>query len=193
MKKHTRLTFGLLATLMLSACGGTPTTDLYVLRPSDSASLRCTPPMAIQIDRPVAAEEFASKKIAVMFSDSHLNYYTGAGWASSFPDQLRDYLQQDFLNHDGITLATDDTADSKKLRTLSITIQEAFVENPDAPRVHLRMVAVLHDGEHVLKQVRINEVVTPTENHMPEIVAAFDQAAANSSAKIRDALHLRCK
>ena len=181
---------------MLAACGSKPASDLYVLRAPESAqTYQCKAAGGLVIDRPYARDEFDTKRIAVMLSNSHLTYYTGAAWASPFPDQLRDFLIDDFSHYEGLAVAEGETEDSKQLHSLTLTIHDASVSNAGSPVVRLRMTAVLRDAHsnRAVSKLRIQESVPAEANHMPEIVEAFNKASENASQKIAKALKLKCQ
>ena len=174
--------------MTLTACGGSkPSPDLYVLREPDEAADVCTKSQSLAIDRPSAPSEYDSKRIAVMLDHNHLTYYTGAGWASPFPDQLQDFMSDAFAR-EGVNVL-DDTNDHAN--TLHITIREADITNPDAPVVHLRLTGSVSTGGHVTR-FKLNEQVTAEQNHMPQIVDAYDAAAGKAATDILKGMKLRC-
>lgn len=182
--------------LMLAACSSKPAADLYVLRASESApTYQCKGAGGLVIDRPHARDEFDTKRIAVMLSSSRLTYYTGAAWASPFPDQLRDFLVDDFSRYEGLAVADGETEDSKQLRSLTLTIHDASVTSGNMPSVRLRMTAIVRDAQsnRAINKVRIQETVPAAANHMAEIVDAFNEASSRSTQKIAKALKLKCQ
>ncbi len=178
-------TFTLFGLLLLSACGSHPAPDMYVLRaPSTGAS--CTPARTITLERPTARDEYDTKRIAILMGSNKLTYYTGAAWASPFPDQLQDFLS-DALAQNGITVADADAPPRGPV--LHLAIAEAQVEQVDAPVVHLRLIATF--GAH--KRLVLDERATAAANHMPEIVDAYNQAALQAAQKIASAMGTRCR
>ena len=177
-----------LAAMTLTACGSSkPSPDLYVLRVPDDTAQVCTKQQSLVIDRPSAPSEYDTKRIAVMLDHNHLTYYTGAGWASPFPDQLQDFMS-DALAQQGLNIldAANDHANA-----LHITIREADITNADAPVVHLRLTGSVNTGGHVTR-FKLNEQVAAEQNHMPQIVDAYDAAASKAAADIMKGMKLRC-
>jgi ABC-type uncharacterized transport system auxiliary subunit len=176
--------------LVLAACGGAPSDDLYVLRtPDNQTGEACKNGRTLTVEKPVAAAEYAGKRIVVMQSGSHLNYYTGAAWAAPFPAQLQDFLI-DALDHSGGFDGVNSTAENDVgMITLTTIIRAAEVTGGDQPVAHLRLVATLRDSSTaaLIARVNIDESVPASENHMPAIIDAFDIAAAHAAAKIAHA------
>lgn len=172
------LTF-LLVALALGGCigGGSPPSDLYVLRAPESLDLSCARAAGIIINRPNARSEYDSKRIAVMRAGNQLTYYTGAAWASPFPEQLRGFLNDAFAQGSKAGAGTQ----------LNLTVEAAEVIE-DSTSVHLKLVASLRGGRRFL----IEETVKAEENHMPQIVAAFNEAAARAARQIAHKINNRC-
>ena len=92
-------------------------------------------------------------------------------------------------------LGQDGNDDDRNARVLKLTVREAHVVNIDAPVVHLRLSGAVydHNSGRVVKRFKINERVPATENHMPQIVDAYEQAAANAAQRITKGMKQRCK
>lgn len=184
------------AALTLGACSSKPAPDLYVLRAPDAeTALHCNASRNVAISRPVARDEYDTRRIAIMLGKTRLTYYTGAVWASPLPDQLRAFLIEDLARLSRFTVVESETDDGNATQILEVAIHDASVVNVNQPSAHLRMTAVLRDvrSHGVLARVRINESVPAEANHMAEIVEAFNQAAANASRKITKAMKLGCR
>ncbi len=172
--------------LALTACGSKPTADLYVLRAPDSGPTAvCTATHTIVVDRPAAPDEYDTKRIAVMLDHNHLSYYTGASWASPFPEQLQSFLS-DALAARGLTVLDGDAAEGS-VSVLHVTVREADITDLDTPVVHLRLTGTI--GK---KRFTINESAPAEQNHMPQIIDAYDIAAGNAVDDILHALKSRC-
>lgn len=175
----------LLGMLLLAGCASKPAPDLYVLRVPDGFEMSgCKHRGALIIPRPDARREYAGKRIAILLSPTKLTYYTGASWASSLPEQLRDFMADAFAQSRLYASVNDESADGAQAQQLVLKIEEAQVVNVDAPKVQLRISGSLRDGAKIRKPFRITEEVAAEANHMPEIVAAFDEAAASVAKKI---------
>ena len=173
-----------LATVTLTACGAKPAPDLYVLRaPASDAPRACIFTHSIALDRPSAPSEYDSKRIAVLLEHNHLSYYTGASWASPFPDQLQDFLS-DSLAARGVHIADASASDATPLH---FTIREANITNLDAPIIHLRLSGTIGS-----KHFNVNESIPASENHMPQIVDAYDTAATHAADTILKSMKSRC-
>ena len=187
MKLHSTLMVGL-AAMTLAACGSSkPAPDLYVLRAPVGAPATCSKSTAIAIDRPGAPNEYDTKRIALMLDHNHLAYYTGASWASPFPDQLQDFMSDAFTQQ-GVNVLE---GSGDHTNTLHLTIREADITNVDAPVVHLRMTGSVSNGGRTTR-FKVNEQVAADENHMPQIVDAYDTAAMNAATTILHGMKLRC-
>ena len=176
-----------LSLLALSACSSRPAPDLYVLRASDAEATTCTPVTSLMINRPTARDEYDNKRFAVLLSDNHLSYYTGASWASPFPEQLQDFLS-DYFAGKGMNVVNTDERSGSNGRAVNLTIREAVIVNTGAPVVHLRLQGTIGG-----KRIRINESVAASENHMPQIVDAYTQAATQAAERISAAMKLHCR
>lgn len=194
---HFRSTFcAAFIALALGACSSKPAPDLYVLRAPDAdTAMHCNASRNLAISRPLARDEYDTKRIAIMLAKTRLTYYTGAVWASPLPDQLRAFLIEDLSRFSQLTVVESEGDDGSASQTLELTIHDASVVNVSQPSAHLRMTAVLRDARshHVLTRIRVNESVPAEANHMAEIVEAFNQAAANASRKITQAMKLGCR
>ena len=184
---------GLCLMLPLGACGGKSAPDLYVLRVPESVTpYACTQERTLIVERPTAAAEYATTRIAVMQEHGGLTYYTGAAWASPFPDQLQNFLA-DMLETSGAyrTVTTDRSEEGVRL---SIAIRQVTVDHANAPVAHLRLTARLsdmHSGKRLAKVV-VNETIPASENHMPDIADAFNTAALHAATKIAEMQSHRC-
>ena len=185
----------LLSMLALAGCGSRSSPDLYVLRaPDDLTFATCkTPHTALVIDRPSTRDEYDSKRIPVMLGKNHLSYYSGASWASPFPDQLRDFLIDAYTQSDMFSSVDEQDDSDTSSYSLLITIHEATVTQLDAPVVKLRLSGTLRQSEsgRVISRFNIKESVPAAENNMAEIVDAYDEAAANAAQKIMRKRHCR--
>lgn len=192
MTLRTLLILGL-ATVTLAACSSKPAPDLYVLRmPESDAKATCTFTHTIVLDRPSAPTEYDSKRIAVMLDHNHLSYYTGTAWASPFPDQLQAFMS-DAFSHEGITVLDNNTADADRASTLHLTIHEADITNVNTPVVHLRLTGSISSPSGSIKYFKLNEAMTAEENHMPQIVDAYDRAALDAvNSIIHKSMKSRC-
>jgi ABC-type uncharacterized transport system auxiliary subunit len=176
-----------LAAVTLTACSSKPAPDLYVLRAPDTDAQRvCTFTHDVVLDRPTAPNEYDTKRIAVMLDHNHLSYYTGAGWASPFPEQLQGFMS-DALTARGVNVLDSNMADTGHASPLHLAIREADVTNIDAPVVRLRLTGTIA-GKHF----KVNETVPAAENHMPQIVDAYDVAASHAADTIVKTMKARC-
>ena len=189
MKLRTILMVGL-AALTLAACSSKPASDLYVLRVPDDAATTCNKPYTLAMNRPSAPNEYDTKRIAVMLDHNHLTYYTGASWASPFPDQLQDFLSDAFTRQ-GLTVldGSDDTDTASKLH---ITIREADITNAETPIVQLRLTGTVSNASGHTTHFKVNAKVPAEKNHMPQIVDAYDAAAMQAAVTIMKSMKLRC-
>ena len=174
----------------LSACSSKPVSDLYVLRVPEGALTSCRPSMALNIARPSAPNEYDSKRMAVMLDQNHLSYYTGAGWASPFPDQLHDFLSDAFTRQ-GLNVL-EGTADTDNTHILRLFIHEADIIDVNEPVVHLRLTGTVTGTSGHATRFTINEHIPAAANHMPQIVDAYDHAAVNALGIINQTLKLKC-
>lgn len=165
--------------VLLSACigGGSAPNDLYVLRAPESLDLSCARAAGIAINRPVARSEYDTKRIAVLLGGNRLTYYTGATWASPFPEQLRNFLNDAF----------NQGSKSGGGNQLSLTIEAAEVIEATTT-VHVKLSGSLRGG----KRFHIEETVKAEENHMPQIIDAFNQAASHAAQQIAQKINPRC-
>ncbi|MES2985260.1 MAG: ABC-type transport auxiliary lipoprotein family protein [Pseudomonadota bacterium] len=172
--------------LTLTACGSKPATDLYVLRADSADSSMCRPTKMIAVARPVAPSQYDTKRMAILLDNNHLTYYSGASWASPLPDQLQAFITD--------ALGQDVESDDNTAAVLKLTLREAHVININAPVVHLRIQGSLYDpvSKRVIQRLNINEKIPAAENHMPQIVDAFNQAASHAAQEIAKAMKLRC-
>lgn len=180
--------------LVLTGCASKPPADLYVLRAPTSLDFSsCLSPRgAITIARPSAPQEYDSKRIAVLLDAQHLNYYSGANWASPLPDQLQQFLVDALSQSDRFVTTAGDSANQGSI--VSITIHQADVVRVKSPVVRLRLTGVVRDASshRVIAPFSVNETVPASENHMAQIIAAYDEAASHAAQQIAQALKLRC-
>ena len=181
----------LLCVMLVSACGGRPAPDLYVLRVPEATQLTAchAKKETLIIERPVSPQEYDSKRIAVLLDANHLNYYTGASWASPLPDQLRDFMIDVFTRSGQFASATG-AADQHAGYRVQMTLLEADVTNPDAPVITLRMVGAVRSNTTgtVVKRFHVDETVPASQNHMADIVDAYSRAASNAAQTIAQSL-----
>ena len=176
------------ALLSLAACSSRPAADLYVLRVPEGTVASCSPSRTISIDRPSVPNEYDSKRIAVLLDHHHLTYYTGAAWASPFPEQLQDFLS-DALMQQGQNVADGDAIEAIRIH---LVVQEADITDLTAPVVHLRLTGSIHRPSGAMSHFKVNEAVPAAENHMPAIIDAYDRAALNAASEISKAMKLHC-
>lgn len=159
--------------LLLASCSSKPTNDLYVLRPdAPLAGTRCE---SLVIARPSARAEYDTKRIAILLAPNQVTYYTGAAWVSPFPDQLRAFLSEAYTQ----------AGRSTTNQHVAITIQQAAVEELDAPIVHLRLAATFTaQGARQGMRILIDEKVPARENKMEAIIEAYTVAATRAAEQI---------
>lgn len=194
MRSHSLL-YALAGALWLTACSPSAP-DLYVMRNSDSTatpSKACKARGTLIVTRPHTGDEYDSRRIAVLLEGTKLTYYTGAEWASAFPEQLRDFVMDSFTRTGRYQLVSREGEATAHTTTLTLFVQEADVITPDTPAVHLRMTAQWQvGGQGTPKTLAIDETVPASKRHMPEIIDAYNQAAARAVQKIAAAMTPRC-
>lgn len=178
------------ALLTLSACAlasPPPANTLYVLQaeaPDESGS---TLPSSITVGEPEAAAGLDTARIAVLESANHLTYYNGVAWAQPFPKSLQlflvDALQQ---SHRFKSVGSDKDSVLSDL-SLLIDIRDGEVEpDGDAPTVRIRLaVRLVNSRTHkVIATFTVEQAAQASANHMPQIIAAFNQAANDAAEEI---------
>jgi ABC-type uncharacterized transport system auxiliary subunit len=175
-----------------------PPQQRYVLQsapaPAQSAEPSAEPSAAslstasVQVLRPSAAPELERDGIAVMRSGQRLDFYTDARWASGAPAMMQ-ALMIDSLRHAGRFAAVESDAEPFAARyVLSLELQhfEAVYDNAGPPIIRVALVGTLgrRSERVVLASFAAHSEVRADADRMQAVIAAFDQATAQTLAQL---------
>lgn len=183
--------FALLPLLVLAACISVgkerPGRELYVLQAAPAVVSKNRLEASVRVMEPEAAPGLDTRRIAVRDTPNHLTYYTGVAWAQPVPQLLQEFMidmlsqSQAFKN----VSSDQDTTFADIIVRMAVHDFEVDITG-DAPIVRMRLSVTMVSGNsrEVLRSFSVSRTAKAAANHMPQIMEAFDAAAAEAAAEI---------
>jgi cholesterol transport system auxiliary component len=163
--------------------------DVYILKAEPMADAVARMPLSITVIEPEAAPGLDSARIAVLESSQRLNYYNQVAWAKPLPQMVQTFFNDALQQSHGFTAVSTDKDGVFSDVNLLTDIRDFEVDSSGAaPAVHVRLVSKLVNANNhkIIATFPLDKTVTASANHMPEIVAAFNDAMNQLAA---EALH----
>lgn len=170
--------------LIASACSYTPrpADKLYLVKATPKQA-SCALPGPVEFIGIDAAPGLDTSRIAIFATPTHLTYYTGVRWAATAPQMLRSFFTEAFEQAGNRVMTSSD--DAKHNFEIALSVRDFEVLEAASPTIHVRFVATVREQggkrAHVWT-VQSDKRVTPTANHMPDLITAFNRAS-------NDAIH----
>lgn len=181
-----RMIIGLFA-VFVSSCGALVNGDslpaLYELAPpTEFPSDLPRVPWSLVISRPSAIGGLDSANIAVRPMPLRIDYYADGRWTTRAPDMVHHYIITSFQNTNLMKSVGGAAAlDAGYLLESDLVHFEAvYPPGSDTPQIHVRIYArllAIPDGS-VAGSRGFEARVTPASAALPEVIEAFDAAAA---------------
>jgi cholesterol transport system auxiliary component len=183
-----------LASLALVACGGVFESSLappqtYVLRlPPPSGIATTAVAGALLVQRPEAGPGLESERIALLRTDSRLDYYAASRWAAPAPDLLESVLVDALRGTGRFAAVLDDAAPFAPRYDLRVTLRrfEADYTSGGGPTVHVVLDCTLgrHRDRALLSSFTARGSARASEDRLAAVVAAFEAATGGAVAEI---------
>ncbi len=179
----------LIPLLTLTACGiGTrPNHELYVLKPEMHETLGKKVAMTVRVQDPEVDPGLDSPRILVMDSANHLTYYNGVAWAQPVPNLVQGFLV-DALQQSHAFKAVSSDMDEVEADVLLLTDIRDFqvdkTQNPPVVKIRMTVSLVNATSRKPIANLPIQKNVTAKANHMPDLVAAFNDGMDEAAADI---------
>jgi len=183
------------ATLALNACGidkliGPPEApQIYVLRPAAGDIQGPRVSWALGVDRPDAANDVDTDRIAISRSANTQDYYANASWPDKLPSVVQDLLVQAFEKSGRIDQVATDAAGVHTDYILQTDIRtfEAHYALPDGPPtgvVAIEARLISRNDHSIVARTLVEEQALATQNSVDAAVDAFDRALGNATTRL---------
>jgi cholesterol transport system auxiliary component len=180
----------------LAGCSGiigpTAMPQLYVLKPQGGAAT-AGPSVKWQLSilTPDASEHLDSARIALLQSDTTLDYYANAEWQDRLPQLVQSGLLEGFENSGRIQAVSRDSAGFHADYLLQTELRdfEARYDTPDGiptAVVHIEAKLVRNPGRDIIASLSTSKEVVATQNSVVGAVQALDTAFGAVRAQIVD-------
>lgn len=194
-KRQRALFLVLVAAATLSACsvkdviGPPEAPQIYVLRPNLGDLRGPGVSAALAIDRPDAANNLDTDRIAISRSSNTQDYYANAAWSDKLPNILQDALVQTFEKSGRIEQVASEAAGVRTDYILETDIRtfEARYAQPDGVPTAVVTIAarlISHDGHVIVAHTVVEKREPATMNSVDAAVDAFDRAAGEAVTQI---------
>ncbi len=180
----------------LAACTGSlfdssaPTTQIYVLAPVPAAPAGTSAgAQDIVISEPTAAPGLMTERIAVLYPDRRLDYYSGARWGSTSTQVVQSLFVASLRNSHAFRSVTAAPAGTAATHVVDIELrdfQAEYADEKSLPSVRVSIVAnVLRVSDRrLLAVVPATASVAAGENRLTAVVLAFESAAQQVAAAL---------
>jgi cholesterol transport system auxiliary component len=186
---------GLLAlfvAVVLAGCGSilgpsVPPAQIYRLSPDMTTQPGQSVAWQLAVGRPDTTQTLDTDRIALL-RGSVMDYYGDAQWNDSAPRLVQSLLVQAFDKSGRVQAATRDSASLRADLTLATELRdfEALYDAADAPPlVVIDIQAKLLDQRgQVVASLDSRQTARATQNSIPSVVVAFDQAMGGALSRI---------
>lgn len=183
------------ATLALSACGvdkliGPPEApQIYVLRPTPGGTQGPRVSWALAVDRPDAANDLDTDRIAISRSANTQDYYANATWPDKLPSVVQNLLVQSFEKSGRIDQVATDEAGVHTDNILQTDIRtfEAHYAQPDGVPTAVVAIAarlISRDNHSIVARTLVEEQAPATQNSVDAAVDAFNRALSSATTRL---------
>ena len=196
-----RALFGIVPALLLASTSsnilGPPNaSQIYVLTASAAAAAAAAAPApgpkvawALSIGIPSASDSLDTDRIALMRSNTTMDYYANAQWPDRLPLMVQTALLENFENSGRITQVARNEDSLSVDYTLRSELRdfEARYDQPDgAPTVVVKITSrmVTAHGHNIASTFTTEQSVPASANSVNAVVEAFDTALAAAAAQI---------
>jgi cholesterol transport system auxiliary component len=183
-----------LTLLLLAGCSGglksnLPLAQVYVLRPTWSASLPAAPGAGtVQVTLPLAAAGLATDSIVVLRPGERLDYYGAARWAGAVPAMLQTLTIDALRASNRFSMVESDAGPFASDYVLSLELHhfEAEYTGAGPPTVHVALVCTLgrRGNRDVIVSFGAESKVTADADRMQSVVAAFERATGDALSQV---------
>lgn len=190
---HAARMAAILSFAMIAGCGSllgpsNPPPQIYRLSPEMAPPGEGTPvPWQLAVARPDTTRALDTDRIALLRAPL-MDYYADAQWNDSTPRLVQSLLVEAFDRSGRVQAAPTDSASLHADLTLASELRdfEAQYESADAPPlIVIEIEAKLLDARgQVIASVDSRQTTRASQNSVPAVVEAFDQAMSATLAKI---------
>jgi cholesterol transport system auxiliary component len=182
MKTPSRLAVLALALALAACLGGGPPPKLYTLMPAtDLPANLPNLPAQLLVETPESSDALNTRQIALSHAALNFDYFAGADWTDNAPALVQTLLVESFESSGHVTAVARESLALKGEYILRPELRhfEAEYAKEDAPptiKVVLGLTLVKMPDRNIVGHHDATATTKATENSVPAVVTAFDQA-----------------
>lgn len=189
----------LVSILLCSGCASgllenkQPVQQTYAISPApastQASALEPPLPVALTVTRPLVRPGLDSDRIAVLYPDRRLDYYSGGRWGAAADIIVQSLLVESLRNTAKVNSVHSDLASFAADYLLHTELRDFQAEYNDGaamPVVHVTLVCTLGrvHGRHPLASYSATAAVPAGDNSLRAVVAAFESAYGQAAQSV---------